>query len=292
MKGDKGAAARTRAGLIPAKASTPLNKNNGIAIANEKRLTENAILAQTPLWMVPVAWVMLTDRLAIWQDTQLIIFCTLVAAPSLLVPAIALRRFSSMQQQQQRRWPYWLKLHVWVGIVVFFGTYLGTHYFFDFMGMRYTFGGVTWTFDSALGSSGQHVPIYLYPLTHAYFMTYYVVLMKAERITLGILPQCVSKSVAGRAIVVLTLSYAVAFLETLAMAVDMMAPYFAYKDRHRMMVLGSWGYASYFVVGLPMVRHIDEDGEWDMGTVVLQAAGSCAGIFVLLEVWSHIVGPI
>lgn len=290
MTGGKGAA-RMRAGLTPAKASAMPKHNNNTALAIEKRLTENAILAQTPLWMLPVAWVMLTDRLAIWQDTQLIVFCTLVAAPSLLVPAMVLRR-SSSAQQQQKRWPYWLKLHLWVGIVVFFGTYLGTHYFFEFMGMRYTFGGVTWTFDSALGRSGQHVPIYLYPLTHAYFMTYYVVLMKAERTSLGILPQCVSKSITGRALVVLVLSYTVALLETLAMAVDIMTPYFAYKDRHRMMILGSWGYASYFVVGLPMVRQIDDDGEWDMGTVALQAAGSCAGIFVLLEVWSHVIGPI
>lgn len=286
--------ARTRAGIAPARPSSPPTSN---AIATEKRLTENAILAQTPLWILPVAWVMLTDRLAIWQDTQLIIFCTIVAAPSLLVPAMALPRSSTQQQQQrqrqrQRRWPYWLKLHVWVGIVVFFGTYLGTHYFFEFMGMRYTFGGVNWTFDSALGRSGQHVPIYLYPLTHAYFMTYYVVLMRAERILLAMLPSCVSNSMVGRAMVVLVLSYAVAFLETLAMAVDIMAPYFAYKDRHRMMVLGSWGYASYFVVGLPMVRQIDEEGEWDMGMVVLQATGSCAGIFLLLEMWTHVVGPI
>lgn len=285
-------AARNPAGISPAKASSPApnsNKNNN-ALATEKRLTENAILAQTPIWILPVAWVMLTDRLAIWQDTQLIIFCTLVATPSLWVPALALARFSTTQQQ--KRWPYWLKLHVWVGIVVFFGTYLGTHYFFEFMGMRYTFGGVNWTFDSALGRSGQHVPIYLYPLTHAYFVTYYVALIKAERISLAILPSCVSNSIVGRATVVLVVSYAVAFLETLAMAVDIMAPYFAYQDRHRMMVLGSWGYASYFVVGLPMVRQIDEDGEWDMGKVVLQATGSCAGIFLLLELWTQVVGPI
>lgn len=272
-------AARERARSSNAKTSL------SSARAAEKRLTENAILAQTPLWIVPVAWVMLTDRLAIWEDAQLLVFCTLVAAPSVFVPAMALPR--STQQ-----WPYWLKLNVWVAIVVFFGTYFGTHYFFDFMKMRYTFGGVKWTFDSPLGRSGQHVPIFMYPLTHAYFMTYYVVLMMAERISLDLLPHHLSKSVITRAVITLVLSYALAFLETFAMAVDIMAPYFAYRDRHRMLMLGSWGYASYFVVGLPMVRCIDADGEWSMGRVVLQAAGSCMGILVLLEVWTHIVGPL
>ncbi|KAJ4425049.1 hypothetical protein N0V82_000331 [Gnomoniopsis sp. IMI 355080] len=272
-------AARTRARLYKAKTSPPST------IATEKRLTENAILAQTPLWIFPVAWVMLTDRLAIWKDTELLIFCTLVAAPSVWVPALVLPPSTQI-------WPYWLKLHAWVGIVVFFGTYLGTHYFFEFMGMRYTFGAAIWTFDSALGRSGQHVPVFLYPLTHAYFMTYYVAIMKAERILVDSLPQRLSKSVMARVIITLILSYALAFLETLAMAVDRMAPYFAYRDRQRMLVLGSWGYASYFVVGLPMVRRIDEDGEWDMGRVILQATGSCLGIFALLEMWTHVVGPL
>lgn len=273
-------AARARAGPdVAAKAFPP------IAITTEKRLTESAILAQSPLWILPVAWVMLTDRLATWTDTDLVLFCTLVALPSFLVPALALPRST-------QKWPYWLKLHMWVGVVVFFGSYLGTHYFFEFMGMRYTFGRVDWTFDSALGRSGQHVPIFLYPLTQAYFMTYFVILMMAERILLGLLPQCVSRSIIGRASIILVLSYALAFLETLAMAVDIMAPYFAYRDRHRMLMLGSWAYASYFVVGLPMVRRIDKDGEWGLDRVVLEAAGSCMGVFVLLEAWTHIVGPL
>ncbi|KAJ4391439.1 hypothetical protein N0V93_005056 [Gnomoniopsis smithogilvyi] len=272
-------ASPTRARLNRAKPYPPS------AIATEKRLTETAILAQAPLWILPVAWVMLTDRLAIWDDTYLLNFCILVAAPSVFVPAIALPRSA-------QKWPYWLKLHVWVGIIVFFGTYLGTHYFFDFMGMRYTFGEGHATFDSTLGRSGQHVPLFMYPLTHAYFMTYYAVLMWTERKLLENLPYCLSKSVMARASITFILSYALAFLETLAMAVDAMAPYFAYENRCRMMMLGSWGYASYFVVGLPMVRRIDEDGEWDMGRVVLQAAGSCMGILALLEMWTHIVGPL
>lgn len=78
------------------------------------------------------------------------------------------------------------------------------------------------------------------------------------------------------------------------MASDALRPYFQYADKGRMLALGSLGYASYFVVGLPLVFRIDEtEGDrWSVGRVVLQACAACLLILCLLAAWAKLVGPI
>ena len=68
---------------------------------------------------------------------------------------------------------------------------------------------------------------------------------------------------------------------------------FSYADTSRMLALGSFGYAAYFVVGLPMVLRVDEGNErWSLGRVVLEALAASMLILCLLEVWAKIVGPL
>ena len=77
------------------------------------------------------------------------------------------------------------------------------------------------------------------------------------------------------------------------MASGLLSDLFAYGDRDRMLRVGSLGYASYFVVGLPMVQRIDARGEdWTLGRVVIEALATCIGILILLEVWAKVVGPL
>lgn len=56
---------------------------------------------------------------------------------------------------------------------------------------------------------------------------------------------------------------------------------------------GDLGYASYFVVGLPLVAAIDE-GElhWSLRRVLLQALATCMLVLCLLEAWTKLVGPL
>ncbi len=244
------------------------------------------ILAQSGLWMAAVGFVIITGLVRSWGDAEYLVFSLAVAAPAVFIPA-----FSRTRPDRGRPWRqcYWFKLNVWVAVVVAFGTYFGTHYFFDFMGMRYAFGA-KWTFDAAgLGHSGQHVPVFMYPLTHAYFMTYYAVLMVGERAVVRRL----RPGMLGRALVVLALAYAIAFAETFCMASDLLGDLFAYEKRGTMLAIGSFGYAVYFVIGLPMVRRIDADGtSWTLGRVVLEALATCMAILVLLEVWAKLMGPL
>lgn len=251
----------------------------------DKAWAERFLLAVSPLWIAAVAIVVLSGALRGWNDAQYLVFSCACAAPAALGPALV--RSSAAQPLAQR---YWLKLNVWVAIVVFFGTYFGTHYFFDLMGMRYAFGS-QWNFQSnVMGHSGQRVPIFMYPLTHAYFMTYFTVLVVADRT----LRARFRPGPLGRALVILVLAYVLAFAETFFMATDLMRDLFAYEQKDRMLAFGSIGYAAYFVIGLPLVRRIDErpDASWSLGRVVLEALGACMAILLLLEAWAQLVGPL
>lgn len=242
---------------------------------------ERFLLAQSPLWMIAVGVVIATGAIRSWGDVGFTVFSIAAALPALVGPL-----FFTRGRDFSRGAPYWLRLNLWVAIVVFFGTFVGTHYFFDLMGMRYAFP-VEWTFEAAfVGKSGQRVPVFMYPLTQAYFVTYFTALGVAYRV----LTTKLGLGRPGRVVVVLALSYVLAFAETLFMATGAMADLFSYEKKDAMLALGSIGYASYFVVGLPMARTIDE-GERTPTLRVLQGAlAACMLIFFLLEAWAKLVG--
>lgn len=233
--------------------------------------------------MIAVAVVVATGLVRGWGDSEYLLFGIATALPALVGPLLW------RHQPRGPGVPYWIKLNVWVAIVVFFGTYIGTHYFFDLMGMRYAFP-CTWTFSAeVVGRTPGKVPVFMYPLTHAYFVTYYTVLVVAMR---G-LESMFRPSKLGRAAIVLGLAYLLAFLETFFMASEALGDWFGYADRERMLYLGSLGYAAYFVVGLPLLRGMDEGDEpWSLRQVVLNALASCMAILLLLEAWAKLVGPL
>ena len=97
----------------------------------------------------------------------------------------------------------------------------------------------------------------------------------------------------GQLLVAVCLAYAIAWMETFAMASEALSDYFSYADRGRMLRWGSFGYASYFIVGLPLVARIDEGEErWPLPRVLMQALAACMLILCLLEAWAKLVGPL
>lgn len=231
-----------------------------------------------------MAVVVLSGWLRSWGDLGFLAFSCFAAFPMTLGPVLVARR------ARRGFHAYLLKLNLYVGVLVFFGTYFGTHYFFDLMGMRYAFP-TQLVFDAELlGRSGSHVPVFMYPLTQAYFMTYFTVLVVAERGIRRRLPIARTSPLAA-ALLVGALSYGVAFAETFFMATDLMKDLFAYEKKGRMLLVGSFGYAVYFVVGLPMVRDLDEpDRRWTLRHTGLRALAACMLILLLLEVWAKAVG--
>ncbi|KAF4948497.1 hypothetical protein FSARC_13734 [Fusarium sarcochroum] len=250
----------------------------------EKRWTERLILAQSPLWIIPAAYVMISGVILRWNDADYIAFAITVALPAMLVPAL-------LSKPSNRPWyrRYWVKLNIWIAIIVSFGTYFISHYYFDLMGMRYEFNS-EWNFSSdVVGRTGGQVPVFMYPLTHACFMTYYTILLVAERVII----ERLQPGRIGRLIVLVVLSYSAAFGETFFMATPLLSEVFSYADRDRMLKFGSIGYAAYFLGGVPMLKRIDSHGEdWTLSRVVIEAFAAFMGILVLFETWAKLAGPL
>jgi len=251
----------------------------------EKAWAERWLLGYSVAWMLAVALVIVTGWIHTWGDRGYLLFALALGGAAVVGPWL----WPGRPDRGRPVWEcWWLKLNLWVFVLVFFGTYVGTHYFFDLMGMRYSFP-VTWTLQAELGSSSQTVPVFMYPLTQAYFVTYFV----AAPIVLRRLDRAFGLGWPGRALAVLVLGYGIAWMETFAMANDGLSAYFAYADKDKMLRFGSLGYAAYFLVGLPLVIRIDEhDRRWPLWRVLLEAIAACAGIWLLLELWEAVVGPL
>ena len=254
----------------------------------DKAWAERFFVAQSPLWMIAVALAMFTGWMQSWSELGYLLFGCATMLPAVLGPPL-LRPSARVRLASQ----YWVQLNVWVAVLVVFGSYFGTHYFFDLMGMTYAFP-VRWTFNAeVVGRTPGAVPVFMYPLTHAYFVTYYVgmgVAWRGLRAGLSLGPL-------GTLLALLLVCYATAFAETFFMANDALAHAFGYADRSRMLWLGSWGYATYFLIGLPMVARLgeDQDGKTTPRTlrqVIVEALATCMLILCALELWAKLIGPL
>lgn len=274
--------------------STPFLPPNG-ARDEKAHFHRLMLLVHSPLWLSTVTVVVLTSSLTTWTtNAHYLTFSLLVASPPFLLPlffpfrpgpAAIDNAPSSGPSSHHYTSSYALKFNVYIALLVFFGTYFGTAYFFQLMSMRYTFPGFLPTFDSdVLRREVTHtVPAFLYPLTHAYFISYYSLLL--------VLYEYISpRRPLARLGTVLALSYMLAFAETWFMASDLMTEWFAYGDRSKMLKVGSWGYASYFLAGLPMLRRLDPRWGWER--VVIEAGACCYGVMVLLEIWGKVTGGV
>ena len=214
---------------------------------------ERFFLAYSPVWMTIVAALMafgVTKRLGEWGFLSIAVA---VAAPLVVVPALV-----RDETPLGRRWyqTYWFKANLYVGIFTFAANYFGTEYFFDVLGMVYDYPMVDLTLDATLvGSGDQRVPIMMYLLTQAYFITYHttaVVVLRRLR---------TSKLAAGALlwpIVLAVVAYAWAWLETKTMANPWIQEQYHYKDLEHMLTYGALFYSLYFLASFPIFYHLDE----------------------------------
>ncbi len=240
---------------------------------------ERFFVIYSPIWIVAVAAIMLSGWVLKLHDPGLLVFSMIVAAPLVVYPLIA-RRHSGVPWYRS----YWFLFNLWIAIYVFAGSYVGSHYFFDVLGMRYRFP-VSWNLDAALVGKGTgEVPIFLYVLTQAYFVTYHTVLVMIMR-RLG-------RATGGGRLAfwvgLFFVSYLVAYAETLFMAHPSLADVFWYTDRARMLKLGSIFYATYFVISVPFLMRLGERGNEDsIRRVVVEALAASMLMFYALDVWTQ-----
>ncbi|MEZ4287194.1 MAG: hypothetical protein R3A47_03415 [Polyangiales bacterium] len=212
-----------------------------------------------------------------------------VALPLVLVPAL-LRRNADADKPFWNS--YWFKANVYIAIFSFFGNYFGSEYFFDVLGMVYVYPMIELNFDSfLLGSGQQKVPLIMYLLTQAYFMTYHssaVVCLRRIRTSR------MNASILLWPVAVFVVAYFWAWMETRAMANPWIENQFYYKDLNRMLKFGSAIYATYFIASFPIFYQIDEDAnhKWSL---VQSAGGACAAsalTLLMLDFIGWMIGSI
>ena len=137
-----------------------------------------------------------------------------------------------------------LKANAWLVIFSFVGNYWYTHYFYSVLRAEYTF--------PAHDLNG--VPVAMFFATHFYFALYHTLASCALRRARRAFAPSRARA-AFCAALVLAMSYATAFTETLTIAGF---PCYRFDDWHAAATLGSAFYGLYFVVSYPTYARLDE----------------------------------
>ena len=250
---------------------------------------EKFFLAYSPVWMTLMAAVMgfgLTDEIGEWGFMAIGIT---VAAPLVVVPALV-----RDERPIGRLWyqTYWFKANLYIAVFNVMANYFGSEYFFDILGMVYDYPMIEITLDATLvGSGEQRVPVIMYLLTQAYFLTYHttavVVLRRIRTSRLPIGPVLWP-------ILLLVVAYFWAWMETRAMANPWIESQFYYKDMERMLAYGSLFYALYFVASFPIFYQLDElaNTSWSLTTTTAAALSASMIMLFLLDFAAAIFGPL
>jgi cycloeucalenol cycloisomerase len=251
---------------------------------------ERFFLLYSPVWMAGMAVLMKSGAGGRWDDAPLTAAIGALFAPLLAVPAL-LRDERSLGRPWWRA--YWFKFNVWIGLFAFVGSYFGSEYFFDVLGMVYRYPQLDWTFDAALlGSGAQSVPIIMYLSAHYYFVTYHtaaVVVMRRVRTS-----RWNAAPLLFVPLTVVATAYGFAWAETWFMTDPSIAEQFHYRDLPRMLRWGSLFYACYFVVSFPMVYRLDESPceDWSLGRTATEALAAGMLVVFLLDRVTAAIGTL
>lgn len=250
---------------------------------------EKFFLAYSPVWMTIMALVMglgVTERVGEWGFLAIGVA---VALPLVAVPALI-----RDERPLGRRWyqTYWFKANLYIGIFNFAANYFGTEYFFDVLGMVYDYPMIDLNLDATLvGSGEQRVPLIMYLLTQAYFLTYHttaVIVLRRVR-TSGLPIGAMLWPV-----LLLAVAYFWAWMETKTMANPWIESQFYYKDMERMLRYGSLFYSLYFIASFPIFYHLDErrDTDWSLTMTAAAALSASMIMMFLLDFAAAIFGPL
>lgn len=239
----------------------------------DKAWVEKFFLIYSPIWMASMGFQVAVGASTKWSDGALLAYSFTVALLPFLIPMLIARRYTSKPWYDS----YWFKAYLYLTVFQFFGSYFGSEYFFDVLGMVYSYPTVTTTLDSALvGSGKQTVPLIMYPWAQVFFLTYHatsnIALRALRRLGGGYVVFAISVFVIG---------YFWAWMETKSMANPMLATTFYYQKLEIMLKYGSAIYATYFIASFPIYYFIDETREktWTWWQVV--AGGLSASMLTL-----------
>jgi len=237
--------------------------------ATGKRAYESWVLAYSVVWMGSFGLIIALQLYEAFDATAYFVVCGGLALP-LWVQALRAAAAGGGGATHA------LRAQVWVAVFGFIGNYWYTHYFYSVLRARYTMP--SWRLND--------VPIAMYFATHFYFSSYHVFANLALR-------KLRTRYAAGAARdllfvgLVLSMSYAVAFMETLTIS---HFPYYDFEDRALAYTVGSAFYGLYFVVSFPIYFALDE-ATWStplapgrsLIEVALSSLGAGMAVLLLLD---------
>ena len=230
-----------------------------------------------------------------WNVTQNLIMWL----PYCVLLPLWLRRKSGIVWHES----YWFKFQVWLTVFVFFATYFHTEWFFSVLGIRYRFPHVTWYFDSRLCGpdeatalqNNEKIPPSMYLNAIAFFTVYHncaVIVMRRVRTMFLQAAPWVQR--AAWVIIVAATAYFFAWAETFFYIQPDAASNVWYVDKARMLEIGSFCYALYFIVSFPNVYRLDEPPgpKWTVQRAVVEAGFVSMVSLFLIDLFAWIYGPI
>ena len=260
-----------------------------------KRAYEVWVLRYSAVWMGIFGSVVVTELYEKFDAAGYFLLCGGLALPLIVQPFVHGRSAGVWHAGRAQ---------LWIAIFGFIGNYWYTHYFYVVLRARYTMPA--WRLND--------VPIAMYLATHFYFSTYHVLANLALRRVRSSYAAGPART-ALQAALVLAMSYAMAFMETLTIS---NFPYYDFEarwlapplrrpatttrtpaprrhrpplpppsqDRHLAYTVGSAFYGLYFVVSFPVYFALDEPnvGPPNPGAAMSDVAVSAlgAGMLVLL----------
>jgi len=237
--------------------------------ATGKRAYEEWVLRYSVVWMGSFGLIIALQLYEAFDAAAYFVVCGGLALP-LWVQAFA-------AAVRAGRVTHALRAQAWVAVFGFIGNYWYTHYFYSVLRARYTMP--SWRLND--------VPIAMYLATHFYFSSYHVFANLALRkVRTRYLPgPCRDLLFVG---LVLAMSYAVAFMETLTIA---HFPYYDFEDRAMAYTVGSAFYGLYFVVSFPVYFALDE-ATWttslapgrSLVEVAISSLGAGMAVLLLLDI--------
>jgi cycloeucalenol cycloisomerase len=272
-----------------AQVAQDLSKPRWFSENPDKAWGEKFFLVYTPIWILQTAIGVVLGFGRTLGDAGLLVHACAIALPLVLVPPF-IRRAS----QPGLRWhqTYWFKANLYMAIFVVLGSYFGSEYFFDVLGMVYNYPQIHLTFDATLVGSGQQtVPLIMYLLALAYFMTYHttavVVLRRLKTSRIRLLGWAFP-------LAVLAIGYFWAWMETFVMANPLMRDSFYYQDLNRMLAYGSIIYSCYFVTSFPVFYFLDEKpgARWSLLQTAAAALSASMLTIFMLDLVTRFVGRI
>jgi len=248
-----------------------------------KNWSEKFFLYWSLVWITVFSLIVATEAYKVFYDVEFFILGLFVSMPCIIIPYF----FPCAADKDKPLWDrYWVKANVWIALFGFVGNYFWTHYFFVLLGATYKF-----PVDFQL----NQVPVFLYFVTHAYFISYHSAttpILRRYWTAFG-----GKKSVlktAGSVVIVFAMAYFTAFMEAWTME---KVPYYAIQDRERMYTIGSAFYMIYFIISFPMYARIDETGpqrneKWSVSRTAIDSLASAMIVFCLCDFWRLIIGSI